>query len=189
MYCPKCRSEYREGFTTCSDCKVELVDELPKEPKEGLKDIAEFEDNNNSCEIESAEQMEELNEQNDSSIEIIEAMHPIKLKSVANQIEAELILNLLRNNNIPCFKKSPGVGGYMNIYMGYSVYGEDIYVDEQDYQKALNLLKDIESDESTIEEDNSHIPFYKNHRIVARIIILVSVFSTILGYIINNWIL
>ena len=29
MFCPKCRAEYREGFNTCSDCHVELVEDLP----------------------------------------------------------------------------------------------------------------------------------------------------------------
>jgi hypothetical protein len=33
MFCPKCRAEYREGFHTCSDCNIELVDELPPIPK------------------------------------------------------------------------------------------------------------------------------------------------------------
>lgn len=32
MYCPKCRTEFRRGFYTCSDCDVPLVDELPPEP-------------------------------------------------------------------------------------------------------------------------------------------------------------
>lgn len=27
-WCPKCKNEYREGITTCSDCNVELVDDL-----------------------------------------------------------------------------------------------------------------------------------------------------------------
>ncbi len=31
LFCPKCKSEYREGFTTCSDCNVSLVSELPPE--------------------------------------------------------------------------------------------------------------------------------------------------------------
>ena len=31
MYCPKCKYEYREGFTECSDCKTSLVEELPTE--------------------------------------------------------------------------------------------------------------------------------------------------------------
>ena len=30
-WCPKCKSEYREGFTVCADCGTELVAEEPKE--------------------------------------------------------------------------------------------------------------------------------------------------------------
>jgi len=33
-FCPKCRAEYREGFSRCSDCEVDLVDELPPEEEE-----------------------------------------------------------------------------------------------------------------------------------------------------------
>ena len=29
MYCPECSGEYREGFTHCADCDVDLVDSLP----------------------------------------------------------------------------------------------------------------------------------------------------------------
>ena len=29
MFCPKCRAEYRSGFTRCSDCAVALVVDLP----------------------------------------------------------------------------------------------------------------------------------------------------------------
>lgn len=32
MWCPKCKSEYREGFDLCSECGCVLVPELPKEP-------------------------------------------------------------------------------------------------------------------------------------------------------------
>ncbi len=33
MFCPKCRAEYRAGFTECADCKIPLVAVLPPEPK------------------------------------------------------------------------------------------------------------------------------------------------------------
>jgi hypothetical protein len=31
MICPKCKSEFRPGFTLCSDCNIALVHELPAE--------------------------------------------------------------------------------------------------------------------------------------------------------------
>lgn len=31
MFCPRCKAEYREGFTRCSDCGVDLVEKLPEE--------------------------------------------------------------------------------------------------------------------------------------------------------------
>lgn len=44
MFCPKCGAEYRAGFKHCSDCDVDLVEELPKEDitsidKKGENDI------------------------------------------------------------------------------------------------------------------------------------------------------
>src|SRR5216684_7010617 len=30
MYCPQCKAEYRQGFTRCADCDVELVHEPPR---------------------------------------------------------------------------------------------------------------------------------------------------------------
>ncbi|MBR6095067.1 MAG: hypothetical protein IKP92_08620 [Lachnospiraceae bacterium] len=51
-WCPKCRNEYREGFTVCADCGVELVDVLGEEeieketfvtiPFHEVKNVIEF---------------------------------------------------------------------------------------------------------------------------------------------------
>ncbi len=39
MFCPKCRAEYREGFTTCADCQVPLVESLPPEAEPEFYDF------------------------------------------------------------------------------------------------------------------------------------------------------
>jgi hypothetical protein len=41
MYCPKCRSEYRPGFTRCNDCDVALIAELHAEAKPDFVDLVE----------------------------------------------------------------------------------------------------------------------------------------------------
>ncbi len=39
MFCPKCRTEYRDGFIECTDCKVPLVEKLPLEPEAEWVDL------------------------------------------------------------------------------------------------------------------------------------------------------
>ena len=34
MFCPRCRAEYRFGFTRCNECDVKLVYRLPDEPQQ-----------------------------------------------------------------------------------------------------------------------------------------------------------
>ncbi len=41
MFCPKCRAEYREGFDTCTDCHVPLVQELPPEEEPKFQGFSE----------------------------------------------------------------------------------------------------------------------------------------------------
>ena len=43
MFCPNCKAEYREGFTHCSDCDVDLVPSLSESgKKEGGNDDVTF---------------------------------------------------------------------------------------------------------------------------------------------------
>jgi len=44
MFCPKCRTEYREGFYKCADCDIELVQELPEVPAEPRPEFIDYEE-------------------------------------------------------------------------------------------------------------------------------------------------
>jgi len=39
MFCPKCKSEYREGFLTCADCGVDLIGASPPEQTDDFGDV------------------------------------------------------------------------------------------------------------------------------------------------------
>ena len=41
MFCPECKAEYREEFKKCSDCNVDLVEQLPPEQAEEFVEYVE----------------------------------------------------------------------------------------------------------------------------------------------------
>ena len=43
MFCPRCKAEYRTGFAKCSDCDIELVDQLPPETQPAASNMNDVE--------------------------------------------------------------------------------------------------------------------------------------------------
>lgn len=89
----------------------------------------------------------------------METMKRVKIYSAYEKYQAEIILGILRNNNIPCYRQGVGLGGYMDIYAGNSLFGEDIYVDEQDAERALELIQaTVESGQEEADDDDGLMP-------------------------------
>lgn len=116
---------------------------------------------------------EVLVEKLESNKELMEAMEPQLLYSSSDQMQAVMVISLLEDAKIPILVKDVGSGGYMKIYMGYSVFGSDIYVDKYDYPAAKELLdtymEEMEDVSEDTKEDNKH--FLKKRRFVARIVL------------------
>ncbi len=65
---------------------------------------------------------------------------PCILASNLSQLDTTMITALLEDSGIPSFIKDHGSGGYMKVYMGYTIFGQDIYVGQNDYEKAKSIL-------------------------------------------------
>jgi hypothetical protein len=96
-FCPKCHSEYRLGFTRCTDCGLELIESLPEEKPEEFHqaevELVELATFPNSSE---AEMIQELLEDNDISTVLRGDVDPLGLASGAESItllveEADLV--------------------------------------------------------------------------------------------------
>lgn len=73
----------------------------------------------------------------------MKGMKPVKVYSCADRVQADMLTEALSREGIPAYAESKGSGDYLNIYMGTSVFGETIYVDENDAARAKKIIKDM----------------------------------------------
>lgn len=115
----------------------------------------------------------------------------IRIYNAKDQIDANRIIAFLQEEDIPCYAAGSGSGEYMQITMGYSVFGMEIYVREEDSDRAKEIINELlEEDRSRSEEleadtdmdvasnpeedtENKKIPWYQNQRTVMRLVALV----------------
>jgi len=64
----------------------------------------------------------------------------VRLCSVNNSLDAQCIVDLMKENGIASYKKS----GIMEVYGGSSIEN-DIYVSETNYDRAMQIVKEYHS--------------------------------------------
>ena len=131
-WCPKCGSEYRDGFTECASCGVKLVDKLTDEQKKQAE-------------------MEERRE-----MVLPEGMsRPVAVFTAKNRLEAESIEDMLRDNDIPVFDR-PAAFRQIQSYSGADArFGVELVVDASQTARARQLIDEMQTElsENELSED------------------------------------
>lgn len=97
------------------------------------------------------------------------------LKSVSGSVEAGMIESLLEAHGIPVLKKHKDAGGvYLEIYMGMSAAGIDLYVPSRFLEKAKEIVGSEIHKDAIIEnyDENLNEKYIKKRRFRAWIILL-----------------
>ena len=132
-WCPKCGSEYRDGFTECASCGVKLVDKLTDEQKKQA----------------------EMEERRDMVLP--EGMsRPVAVFTAQTRLEAESIEDMLRDNDIPVFDR-PAAFRQIQSYSGADArFGVELVVDASQTARARQLIDEMQTElsENELSEDD-----------------------------------
>ncbi len=78
----------------------------------------------------------------------------IQLFCSTDEYEINQVCAILTENNIQYIRRNDGSGSYMNLYMGQSIQGKRIFVNETDYNKSLELIYPFVSNNINDEKTN-----------------------------------
>ena len=119
---------------------------------------------------------------------------PVFLCSVSDGIEVEIKISLLEAEGIRVIKKPKEAGGYLKVYMGSSIYGMDLYVEKNLYDKANEILSAtpiMPEDEYFDQPENSEYEYYNRENIIKKwyklyIYFFAAIFASAIIYAIVN---
>ncbi len=65
---------------------------------------------------------------------------PVKLATIADNIQVGIASEALKNNGIASYTKDTDTEGFLDIYVGGSFSSKAIYVAEEDVERAREVL-------------------------------------------------
>ena len=113
-WCPVCKSEYREGFTVCARCGVELVDELDSDRE------------NIQAEKNSSRQDDIFNGE-------------VLIANINDPVELTYLTSMFKNEGIAYRIIDGDTGQYLQIIHGRSFFGKAIYEGKNDFDRASDI--------------------------------------------------
>lgn len=107
--------------------------------------------------------------------------------NASDEFEAQMICNSLSDAGINSYSADSSSGEYLKISSGFSVYGKDIYVNDEDEIRAKNIIHSIIKDNGkNNSSEDIKIPWYRNRKILTRIIIAYMIIMVIVLLILTN---
>jgi hypothetical protein len=177
LYCPSCGAEYRRGFTRCADCDVELVGEPPKQPE---ADSERADDDYHS--VLDPLHPDYIYDPGDWE----HGLEPIRLTSASSEIEAEMLVGMLRTNGLRTYFKNESphpishYGGQAARYGALALYR--IYVHPADDSEARRLLAslDLEEDPHDGGEEDAETLAAPRSGIITAVLVVLAVILVLL---------
>jgi len=107
------------------------------------------------------------------------------LVNVHDSIEEGMLSSLLADDGIPVLKKSRGSGAYMEIYMGISYTGIDLYVPEGKLSESREIIESVRIIDEVEDgrEGEEEIPASKKTKTGKRLITFLYLLPLALGFV------
>ena len=134
-WCPKCKSEYREGFTECAACHVPLVDDLPEEE-----------------DIQPQEAVQDGQEDRLPQIE-----NPIAVYVAERRIDAEMVRDMLGDSGIIAAMRQVMTQQSSAVSGRRARYGGEVVVDAADTARARVLIDEMKQALEAEELDDNEL--------------------------------
>lgn len=141
-YCPQCGAEYRQGFSRCFDCDVELVDEPPAADEEEKEHFAVLDPLHPDYVYRESDW--------------VAGLEPVVVYESIRDIDAELVLSVLRAEGLRAFSAGTGLLSTYGSALGHGGTSSiRIMVHPEDVTEARALLLrgfEPSSDQAAFEE-------------------------------------
>lgn len=111
-----------------------------------------------------------------------EPLDPVILFEALDHMQTALAEQLLEEAGIASYHQGREAGGFLDVAAGYSVFGNDLYVDRKDLGKAREVLEGfLDSQQEEAEEEPASFDEESGRRRLSRILVWLWVGAILLG--------